>query len=290
MATPALQYDGEAIQHQALRWQEDLTGKERAEIASELERERFVPEFKWVKLGQLYVDEAYQRPVSYDRIWEIVTNFTWALMEPLWIADRKGKGTLYIVDGRHRFVSACTLGTDKVPELPCSIRRTEGMEEEAGIFLDLQVKRRRMTAAEQFPAKLIRKDPIALDLQKLMTRWGFKVKGGFSVASRSASQNEITAIGTLELIYHYGGRQRVDGVLQIIREAWDGKPPSTSQRMLLAINRVLERERKAPTTIARRLSEYTDPWALIERGERFGHSNGIPASEAISDVLLKSIE
>jgi len=291
MPTLALNYDSQEIEHQQIRWNEDLTGAQRAAIASELERERFIPEFKWVKVGSLYVDEAYQRPLSSERVWEIATEFTWALFEPLWVANRKGKGTLYIVDGRHRNASAVILGKDKIPEVPCSIRRTESVEEEAGIFVDLQVKRRRLTSAQQFAAKLVKKDPIALDLQKIMSKHGFKVVSDrFGGNAIDAAQNEITAVGTLEAIYRSGGRNRVSSVLQIIRDAWDAVPPTTSAWMLRSLNRMIEREpSKSPTTIARRLGD-KDPWGLIERGMRFAHSNEIPTSEAMADVLLKVTE
>ena len=53
---------------------------------------------------------------------------------------------------------------------------------------------------------------------------------------------------------------------------------------------MLEREPgKKPETIARNLGD-KDPWSLIERGQRFAHSNEIPISEAMSDVLLKVTE
>jgi hypothetical protein len=288
MATLAARYDGQTIEHSTIRWQEDLTPQQRAAIASEIERERLRPSFKWIKPGDLYVDETYQRPLSVERVWEIVTRFTWSLYNPLWIADRRRRGTLYTVDGRHRLTAASILGTKLIPEVPCEVHVTESVEEEARIFVELQERRRKITSAQRFAAKLIYGDPIALDLQKLMTKHGFKVESErFGGNAMHAEQNEITAVATLEAIYRAGGRNRVDAVLQIVREAWDGVPPTTSAYMLRAVNRVLEREPgKSASTLARRLGD-KDAWGLIERGMRFAHSNEIPIVEAMSDVLLK---
>lgn len=291
MATLAAQYDGQTIEHQTIRWQEDLTGAQRGAIASEIERERLIPSFHWQKPSELYVDETYQRPLSQEKVWLIATTFTWGLYDPLWIGDRRGRGTLYVVDGRHRLAAAIMLGPRLIERVPCQVRRTESVEEEARMFVELQEKRRTISSAQRFAAKLVFKDPIALDLQAIMSKHGFKVVSErFGGSAITAAQNEITAVGTLEKIYRAGGRNRVHAVLQIIREAWDGVPPTTSAWMLRAISRMLEREpSKKPETFARRLRE-KDPWGLIERGQRFGHSNEIPASEALADVLLKVAE
>lgn len=290
MATLASRYDGQTIEHSTLRWQEDLSPAQRAAIASEIERERLRPNFSWIKPEDLYVDETYQRPLSIERVWEIVTRFTWSLYNPLWIADRKRKGTLFVVDGRHRLTSASILGPKLLPTVPCEIHVTESVEEEARIFVELQERRRKITSAQRFAAKLVYGDPIAIDLQKLMSKHGFKVPtDNFAGAGTVAAPNEITAVATLEAIYRSGGKTRVDAVLQIVREAWDGVPPTTSAYMLRAVNRVLEREPgKNPTTLARRLGD-KDAWGLIERGMRFAHSNEIPIVEAMSDVLLKVV-
>lgn len=287
MATLATKYDSAIVEHFAIRWNEDLTGAQRGAIASEVERQRFIPEYQWVKLGELYIDESYQRPISEPRVWQIATTFTWSLMQALWVGNRGGK--LYIVDGRHRFAAACILGSKILPQVPCEIRRTQSVEEEARIFVELTEKRRDISSAQRFAAKLLYKDPSAMDLAKIIKAYGYKVR--FDEISRmEAAQGEISAIATLEKIYRAGGRARVSGVLQIIRDAWDAVPPTTSSWMLRAVSRLLELEpNKSPTTLARRLKD-KDPWGLIERGQRFGHSNEIPQVEAIADVLLKVTE
>lgn len=290
MATLATRYDGTTIELQQIRWQEDLTGAQRAAIASEIERERYRPSFHWAKPADLYVDETYQRPLSEERVWLIATTFTWRLYDPLWVADRGHK--YYVVDGRHRLAAASILGPKLIPEIPIQVRRTANIEEEARTFVELQEKRRKITSAQRFAAKLIFRDPLAIDLQGIMSKHGFKVVSErFGVTSLyGTAPNEITCVGTLEKIYRAGGRARVHAVLQIIREAWDGVPPTTSAWMLRAVNRMLEREPgKKPETIAKRLGE-KDPWSLIERGQRFAHSNEIPTSEAMADVLLKVAE
>lgn len=281
----ALEYGRDEIEREQLKWDE-LTRPERAAIASELESQRHLPEFHWIKVGDLYVDEAYQRPVSEDRVWQIVKQFTWRLFEPLWIAHRKGR--LYIVDGRHRFSAAQIFGPDLMPEVPCSVRRTASVEEEAQTFVELQEKRRRLTSFQRFQAKLLYGDPIAKDLERIMSRNGFKAQdASYFSTSRWSEQQEgvIVSIGTLEALYGHGGRKLVDNVLYVIRKAWEGMPPSTGGIMLRAVARCFDVIAGLnPDRFASKLSK-KDLWGLVERGQRFGHSNSIPQSEALADVL-----
>lgn len=284
MAQLALAYDSRTIELQTIRWQEDLSGAQRAAIAGSLEKKRGVPEYAYVDPRSLFVDETYQRPLSMDRVWEIATDFNWFLFDPLWLG-RRTDDRLYVVDGRHRLAAALIIGYDKVGDVPAQIRRTTGVEEEAKIFVDLQEKRREITTAQRFAAKLIFKDSTAVNLQRLLSKHGFKVPTeSWGNSSTVSKQNEITAIGTLEQIYKQGGSERVSDLLQILRLAWDGFPPSTRSDMMRALNNLLARSSLAPSTIARRL-QVKDEWSLIERGQRHGHSKGIPASEALTDVL-----
>lgn len=288
MAIVAAKYDEHTIEHYTIRWNEDLTREQRATIASEIEKERYIPSYDWVKPSDLYVDESYQRPLSEDRVWQIATTFTWRLFNPLWISDRGTK--MYVVDGRHRLAAASILGAKLIPQIPIERRRMASVEEEAITFVELQEKRRKITSAQRFAAKLVARDPHALILQSLIRKHGFKVRSeSFGGSALNAPKDEITAVGTLEKIYRAGGKTRVDSVLAVIREAWDGVPPTTSAWMLRAVNRIFEREPGTKAdTVARRLHT-KEPWGLIERGMRFAHSNEIPQDEAISDVLLRVV-
>lgn len=295
MAELATRYDGETIDHYRIRWMEDLTAKQRQVVSQELERERFHPEYRWVKVSDLYVDEAYQRPLSEEWVWDIATTFTWSRFQALWIGNRNNK--LYIVDGRHRYAAASILGPDLVPEVPCEIRRTQNVEEEARLFVELTEKRRKMNSAQRFQAKLLYGDPVALDLERSMKRHGFKAQDPERFSSTISyrvndeiTRNVIGAIATLEHIHAVGGRQRVDAVLYILRKAWDGIAPTTSGPILRAINRLVERmPTKSVDVIGRKLGE-KDPWGLIERGQRYGHANQIIVTEALAEVLVKVVE
>jgi hypothetical protein len=295
-AVLATQYDGGIVELQQIRWNEDLTAAQRGAIASNLEKARSWATYEYVSPKTLYVDERYQRPISMTQVWDITKNFDPMLFDPLWIGERKD-GKRYVIDGRHRLAATMTLGLDLIPQIPIQVRKTTGVEEEARIYVLLSEKRRKMSSAQRFAAKLVYGDPMAVDLQKIMAQHGFKVptdKFG-SGGSRQRGDNEITAVGTLEAIYKVGGSQRVSNVLYIVRNAWDAEPPSTEQKMLLALNGLLERTRLAPSTIARKLA-MKNAYGLFERGVGHSHrafeSTGtvLAESEGVTNVLQTIVE
>lgn len=265
------------------RWLE-FDPKIRARIAGEIESDRKQPQYKKLKLDELLVDDAYQRAVSHERVMDIVTNFDWALFNALWVGDRRRSGKYYIVDGRHRMYAANILG---IKTVWCEIRPTTGTEEEARVFVQLTTKRRKMNTAQQFQAKLIYGDEEAIRIDKIVSKNRFKIADPdlYSATALRVPANTISAVGTLEAIYRNGGTRLLDRVLSTLRKAWDGDPATLQSQMLRAVARVYERHPDAADDrIARALGD-KDPYALIERGVRFGHSNRVVQTEAIADVL-----
>lgn len=257
--------------------------KARAQVNRELESERKQPVYKQLGLNDLLIDDAYQRAVSHERVMDIVTNFDWSLFNALWVGDRMRRGRYFVVDGRHRLYAASILDIQKVW---CEVRPTTNTQEEARVFVQLTQKRRRMNSAQQFQAKLVYGDETAIRIDKLVSKHKFKLQDpALYTAGIQHKDNTISAVGTIEDIYSRGGSKLLDRVLDTLREAWDGTGATLQSAMLRAIARVYERYPDAnPKRVAQAIGQ-KDPWGLIERGQRFGHANGVVQSEAIADVI-----
>lgn len=274
MATQlALNYDSATIEYARLRWHEDLTPKQRATIASEAEKERFWPELRYLDPRELVVDESYQRPISKAQVWYMTTHFMPQLFNSLWVGLRvnAGKKLHVLVDGRHRNSVAVLLPEMFPKGVPCEIRRTAGVKEEAEIFVALQKNRRPVTPAQMFAAQLLRGDPTAVELDRLFRKYKFFVNfESLASGSQYAAPNQIVCIRTLEkLLRAKGGRERVNGILQIVREAWDGKARTTRAEVFRALNRILETRNLSVDTIVRRLRNGPEPDTLIERARLY---------------------
>lgn len=268
------------------RWAE-LRPQDRARIASAVETASNQPVYRKVKVRDLLVDENYQRATTSNRVWDIVLNFDWFLFNALWVANRRRSGKLYVVDGRHRLRAAYILG---IEEVWCEIHATTGSKQEAKIFLQLTTKRRKMTSAQAFQAKLVMEDPQAQDIQRIVSKHKFVLIDAALYRGTIYRENVISAVGTLEHIYEMSGRRALDNVLYTLRAAWDGVPATLTVWSLRATWMIYQRHPDAdPDKVARKLGE-KDPWGLIERGQRFGHENEISQSQAVADVFEKVAE
>lgn len=105
----------------------------------------------WIEVDDLYVDHSYQRPqVSLDNTRAIASGFSWLLFGSIVVMQRNfPEGKKYIVDGQQRWLAAKLRSEKKVP---CRIFASDGPAHEAQAFLDLQLRRVRVSAVAQFHA------------------------------------------------------------------------------------------------------------------------------------------
>jgi hypothetical protein len=76
-----------------------------------------VPMLQWLKVADLVVDPAYQRPIvgqgrrNVDRI---AREFSWSCFAPVVVSPVEG-GKFAIIDGQHRTTAAAILGLETIP-------------------------------------------------------------------------------------------------------------------------------------------------------------------------------
>src|ERR1700733_13114921 len=91
-----------------------------------------VPMLQWMKIADLVVDPAYQRPIAGKgrlNVDQIARSFSWSCFSPVVVSPVEG-GKFAIIDGQHRTTSAAILGFDSVP---CQIV-IAAREEQAAAF------------------------------------------------------------------------------------------------------------------------------------------------------------
>ena len=75
------------------------------------------PMLQWLKIADLVVDPAYQRPIvgkGRQNVDRIAQTFSWSCFAPVVVSPVEG-GKFAIIDGQHRTTSAAILGFDSVP-------------------------------------------------------------------------------------------------------------------------------------------------------------------------------
>ena len=90
------------------------------------------PMLQWVKIADLIVDDAYQRPLgpsNWKAIQKIAANFLWSRFNPLLLAPVEG-GKFAIIDGQHRAHAALLCGIAEVPAVAVMV----GLQEQSRAF------------------------------------------------------------------------------------------------------------------------------------------------------------
>lgn len=145
------------------------------------------PEFAWIKKNDLKIDPSYQRDQKQARAVEIAKDWSWPACGAIYVSLRE-TGEWFVFDGQHR-VAAALLRSD-IDDLPCLIFEIESIPEEAGAFLDANLKRKTMSWAERFRALLVQGRPEAKFIEELVQRLGRRV-------SASAGPQTVSCVSIL---------------------------------------------------------------------------------------------
>ena len=88
------------------------------------------PMLQWLKIADLVVDPAYQRPIigkGRRNVERIACSFSWSCFAPVVVSPVEG-GKFAIIDGQHRTTAASLVGLESVP---CQIVIASGPEQAA---------------------------------------------------------------------------------------------------------------------------------------------------------------
>lgn len=156
------------------------------------------PEMKWVDLEKLYVDPEYQRTIDSDRskrsISKIVQNFSWAKCQPLTVAYISSQDKYAVIDGQHRLEAARQL---PIADLPCYVVCDCETEEQANLFVSVNMNRVQLTPQAMYYAQLISKDPDAVRLANLLEECDMTVPRS-PVMKGQTGPREVQCVGVLK--------------------------------------------------------------------------------------------
>ena len=135
---------------------------------------------------QLQIDEDYQRTVTEEKVLAFAANWSWLACGALLVAERS-PGEFYVFDGGNRLEAA--MRRSDIKELPCVVFKLNNKMAEAMAFYRVNCNRGSVNSYHKLRALLVAKDPVALDVVKLMHSTGFEP------AARSGRANTVYCIG-----------------------------------------------------------------------------------------------
>ena len=236
--------------------------------------------YELLPVADLHTDGSYQRELSAWRVRDIVLNYVPILFQPLIIGQRKG--VYYVIDGQHRLAAAKEKGFTIVP---CMVYETKSVAEEARAFVWLQQFRRRITTPQKFVARIAYKDPAAIEISELLKKHKFEIGSyeGFKNSSHRKN-NVIVAVGAVEKAFDEGGSKRVDDLLYVLRNAWDGRAAALERGIILGLGRFMAENAYSKTALAEKLGAIA-PYDLQLAAMSVGHQHGLAPSDALSRVI-----
>lgn len=239
-----------------------------------------------VPVGRLKLSDVAQRDLNWDWIHAMEKEFRWEAVGVIEV-DQVPDGGLYVVDGGHRTQLVLTVhGPEAL--IPIHVHQVQSTEEHAQRYLDLN-NRTAQAAQRLFHARVVNKDPAALQIVQTLKQAGMTVK---TVQDRQPrAWYEITQPRALELIHKRCGQRGLALTVGLIARAWHDDPLATRADYLKGVAEFIRRyqEHRAwnLAKVVDRLRRVLPKQVLKEAKEMKLDSPGFSDIERLALTLLK---
>lgn len=242
------------------------------------------PTMQMIRAGDIQIDPKYQRHLKQSRAIAMAESFDWNLAMMLGVNERT-PGSYWCFDGQHR-LHAVTLAFNDDEPVPCYVTHNLTLEDEARLFYMLQTTRRNLSPAERFNARLVAREPIALEIQEIVERCGFHIPTYAS--SAHSNSRTIGAVYTIEQIHDLQGNY-LELTLRTIAEAWAYmEMPKGS--VIMAIARVLRKGRSVESFNYHRFVQIlrnSSPSMWLDKAQGMQRLMGGAASRWVEPMMIR---
>jgi hypothetical protein len=176
-----------------------------------------VPALGWVPVRHLFIDPAYQRPLTpagIRRVQRIAASWDWRKYQPITITGRDPiKARLAVIDGQHRFEAAKLAKIERLPFYGIS---PAGAAAEAESFVALNRERTAVSSGDIFRADL------AAGREEATTIWRACKAAGITISLATQGHlppRTVGAVGMLRRILRTAGEAVLTRTLRVMAEA-----------------------------------------------------------------------
>lgn len=246
--------------------------------ATELPDPGEVPVLDWLDPELIDADPLYQRPLDELRVNAILKAFTWRSFGALVVVPQVD-GRYHATDGQHRLAAAKR--HPKVTHVPAVIVKTEDVQSEASIFVEINKNRKNVSALELFFAGLAADDDDALTIHQVCQRAGVRIPKYPSAGYKPA---DCIAIAAIQSVVNKRGAMRARQVLEVLARAELAPITATHikacESLLLDDEFGVEGEGLTATILA------MGPPAEVE-ARRFGATHNCPVWKGLASVWFQ---
>jgi hypothetical protein len=239
-----------------------------------------IPQYE--RVSELTVDQRYQRSLNIRRVKKIANEFDPYSVGMLIVSDR-GDGTKVVLDGQTRRAALMQMGWED-QMVPCYVYVGLSVEEEARIFRTLNQDRARPTAIDLFRARVVERDPGALDMQASLSANGLRV-------ASNTEAGTFRAIAAADRVYRDSGRSIFRAVISTIHAAWPSydDPMSVSSDMVTGLGLVLaEYENDVDLSRLVKVLAQDTPANLVGKARTLRASLGGTMGSCMAQVIVHS--
>lgn len=239
------------------------------------------PDLKWVPVDRIHVDHNYQRELRPQRVRQILREFCWSRFTPVQLAERDD-GQFNVFDGQHRVEAARQ--HPLIDAVPAAIVRLDGLREEAGAFLGVNVNRSAVSTIEKYHAGLEAGDPEMMRICAVLEEAGCEVVPAQGIGLKSSRTQAVTAVGRS---IKYFGEGATSFACEMLRTAWPDDANAQKGILIQAIARIHRgNERLSKTRLTEVLSG-TSRQALSADAETIRKISGGDASNAVAKTICE---
>jgi ParB-like nuclease domain len=195
-----------------------------------------VPMLQWMKIADLVVDSAYQRPitdkgrVNVDRI---ARSFSWSCFSPVVVSPVEG-GKFAIIDGQHRTTAAAILGIECVP---CQVV-IAAQQEQAVAFKAINATTTPISQMALHAAALVANEPSAIQIAHVCACADVELLR-YPVAVDKQRPGQTMAAGAIARCLRQYGEATLIAALQCVTRTSNNKTGALSARTIKALCAVL---------------------------------------------------
>lgn len=249
------------------------------------------PEFAWVPIANLRVNDDYQRPLgraNVTAIRKIASQFNWIKFGALKVAPipETDPQQYSIIDGQHRATALALLG---ISQAPCLIVSADEAQQ-AAAFASINGDVVRVLAVTAFAALAKSGDPEAVTLTEICKAGGVTIlRSPQSVAQMKPGQT--IAVGTLKQMAKRYGRDVLIMALKCITETSNNVPGAVHANVIQALCEIiggdpkLAREKKFYARFEAIELDQLDSNARFQKPRQTGDSARARLRDAIKAAL-----
>ncbi len=244
------------------------------------------PDVRMVAVGDLIVDEEYQREAIAAHVAGIAKNFDEEAFGVI-VAGERDDGSLHPVDGFQRLNAAMERGATHVP---CQIIKSRGPEHEAELFGKLN-KRRGLSTHQLFKADVCAGKPDAVIVYEAITAAGLNVRG----MKPNGKRQSIGGVKQCQTAYRrMGGGEtgaaHVTEVLTMLRRMWGQEFAESAYHCGVIGGLAFFLRRFGDNVDRKRLQSLMDrhsPNSLMRNGDTFKMMSGTTRDEGVARAFFE---